>query len=523
MLKAPLTIGAGIFLIWLWVDRNAVRHMQSWMAWVNADPRRHRALAMGIIVIWTIFFCYLKAQQQKWFKTGLDLAIYASLAWHMVHGPLFYDSILDRNLLGHHFSPIFLVIGLLYRLYEDPMMLMVLQTIGLGAGAVALYLIAVRILGYTGWTIAALLLYLFHFYLHIAHHIEFHTSLLGIPILLWLLYFAERSARIPVLLCAALAMTVEEVVVMGVAAVGLYLAFFNRTLRAVGIVCAVVACLQFALVVGVVMPAINHEPGGHLLWSRYEHLGASFSEALENLLRHPVWALNQAFVQGNRWYYVLALVGSFGFLPVLAWRQALFAALPILLLLLNRNPSQYKLGFHYSAAALPLLYYSMVYGLAALRDLLTRYHTESQLRLRLAGSFTLVLLAANILQIPGYNLSRVDSGYVDLRRSALAKIPERVSVAASSALVTQLVNRDHICYVTWRPGELCFWGAPEYVILELGARRDPNLAPGDELRYVDSLVTDLGYTILHQGSDLVILHGHEKLGPEFAPAPSRYT
>jgi len=382
---------------------------------------------MGLIVTWTVFFCYVKASQQVWFKTGLDLAIYASLAWHMVHGPLFYDTILDRNLLGHHFSPIFLLIGSLYRLYEDPVTLMVLQTIGLGAGAVALYFIAVRVLGRTGWTLAALLLYLFHSYLHVAHHTEFHTSLLGIPILLGMLYFAERRARVAVLLCAALAMTVEEVVVTAVAGVGLYLALFDREMRGVGIACTVAASSYFAVVVGVVMPAINQEPGGHLLWGRYAHLGGSFSEALGNIIGHPMWALNQALLQDKKWYYVLALFGSLGFLPWLAWRQALFIAPPLLMLLLNNNPSQYKLGFHYSSAALPLLYYSMVYGMARMRDFVRRWLPEPQWRVHFAAVFMLALLEINIAQIPGYNLSRVDPDAVALRRSVLARIPERVT------------------------------------------------------------------------------------------------
>lgn len=518
IVKTPLIAIAAMILLWLLVDRRAGQRLASWSSRFDAtSPGTQRRLMLALIVAWTAFLCYLKVQRHVWLRTGFDLSIYTNVAWHMVHGPAFYDAMLDRNILGGHFSPIFLLIGVFYRLYEDPSTLMVIQSLGLGAGAVALYLIAVRQLGHSGWAVAVLLLYLSHSYLHIAHNTEFHTIMLGIPTLLWMLYFVDRGNRTMVLLLAVLALSIEEVLSAAVVGTGLYLAAFRPGMRIVGWLCAVTAAVYFILVIGVVMPAFNNEVGGHILWGRYAYLGASFGEALVNIAFHPLWALEMAFVKDSKWYYVLAFFGSLGFLPLLAWRQAWLTAPPLLMMLFNQNPTQYKLGFHYSAAALPLLYYALAYGMVTGREVLQQWAPSPPVHLRLACGIIALLVGFNVSQSPGYGLSRIDPEYVAKARGVLSAIPREASVAATGFLVAQLANRHLICWVQWEPNRLCKWGAPEFVILELAEKEDTRIQLARRYKYLESLVTGRGYAVVQWRNDWVILHGKERLGPEFAP------
>ncbi len=524
VVKVPLISLSIIALIWLLADRRAGHRLAIWSSQLEATrPETQRNLMLALIALWTAFLCYLKIQQHIWMKTGFDVAIYANVAWHMVHGPVFYDALFDRSILGGHFSPIYLVIGIFYRVYEHPVTLMVLQSVGLGAGAVALYLIAVRNLGYSVWAVAVLLLYLSHSYLHTAHHFEFHTNMFAIPTLLWMLYFVERDSRMMVVLFAILALSIEEVLPPAVLGVGLYLAAVRPHMRMVGVLCAVTAAVYFVVVVGVVMPAINQEPRGHMLWGRYAHLGSSFGEALANIALHPLWALNEALVTNSKWYYVLAFFGSLGFLPLLAWRQAWLPVLPLLLMLFNQNPSQYKLGFHYSATALPLLYYALVYGMKKAHELLQNQALAPETSLRLSSGILALLVGFNVSQSPGYDLTRVDSRYVAAASNALSVIPDRASVAGSGYVVAQLANRHLICKVAWEPGKLCKWGAPEFVILELGEKNNSKISLAHQSEYLESLLAHLGYTVVRRSDGIVVLQGKERLGPEFAPTPPDYS
>ena len=515
-------IAAGLALVWLLADRRAGRRLVQWSSGLGKEPAKHWTLACASIAAWTAFLCTLKIGQQAAIQTGFDLAIYANVAWHMVHGPWFYDAIFDRNILSGHFSPIYVLIGLIYRLSPHPATLMVVQSLGLGLGAVALYLIAVRVLGYSLWPFGALVLYFTHSYLHIAHAKDFHTNLLAIPILLWMLYCAERCRGALVVVLGALALTVEEGVPPAVAGVGLYLVACQPRLRVVGWICTVMAIAYFLVVTAVVMPAL-YKPGGHLLWDRYAHLGGSLKEAVINLLTHPLWAIQQAVMVNSKWYYLLAFFGSLGFVPLLAWREASLTALPLLAMILSQNPGQYKLGFHYSAAALPLLYYAFVYGLRIVRERLVMWIPVADTRSRVATAAVVLLAGFNVSQSPGYDLTRIDHAYVAAVRNALSAVPEGASVAATGALVPQLVNRHLVCYVKWLPGRLCEWGAPTFVVLDLGPRRFEEIPLPVRVQYLRSLIQELGYTAVHEQDGIVILEGRERLGPDFAPSAQERT
>ncbi len=518
--KLPLITLSVLFLTWLFVDRKAGERVSSWKAWwETASPRMHDHVILALIAVWTLFLCYLKIQQHRLFQTGFDLAIYGSVAWHMVHGPIFYGAIYDNNTLSGHFSPIYFLIGGWYWLWEDPIALLILQSLGLGAGGVALYRLALRQLGHGVWTGAILVLYGVHSYLHTAHSKDFHTSLLAIPVILWLFYFADSERKGMTALFVAIGLTIEESILPGLAGIGLYLAVFRPRMRKVGILCVVTAGITFLLATLVIMPAF-HEPGGLSQWDRYAHLGSSFREAVINMLSNPLWAVQQAVLADHKYYYVLALFGSLGFVPFLAWRQALMVLPPLVVMVLSQNPNQYQLGFHYSAPVLPFLYYAFVCGVVSLRINFKKIIPSPDLRERVVAGFFVFLFGLNVVQASGYDLKNMDQAYAEVARTVLADIPEGASVAGTGSLVPQLINRHRVCFVRWQPGKLCEWGAPEFVILDMSERR--RIRPSQEAkeRFVRSLMEDLGYTIVEEREGFIVFHGQERLGPEYRPTLS---
>jgi uncharacterized membrane protein len=527
IVKVPLIALAALLIVWLVADRRSGDRLADWSAKIQAaNPQAHRRFAFTLISLWTVFLCYLKVQQHICFQTGIDLAIYENVAWHITHGPIFYESFFNGNVLGAHFSPIHLMIGVVYRIYEDPTTLLVLQSVGLGAGGAALYLIAVRRLGYSVWPFAVLFLYCSHSYLHIAHARDFHTVMLAIPLLLWMMYFMETENRPLFLLFAALTLTVEEGVPPAVTVAGLYLVVCKPHMRAVGWVCAVGAGVYFVAVVGMVMPSLSTYVGV-LHWDRYANLGGSFKEALVNLATQPIWALGQAFISNGKWYYLLAFWGSLGFVPLLALKETLLTVLALLPMTLSGYSGQYKLGFHYSATALPFLYYAFVFGMRWALEHLHEGFQRSRAYLRTTIGILAVLVGFNVSQSPGYDLGHVDQTFVASAREVVSSIPKGASVATHGYLVPQLANRHLICFVQWEPGKLCAWGTPEYVILDLDERRyqnipmvaRQNIPTVARQRYMDVLVEKLQYQIVGRSGEIIVLRGPERLSSEFAPSP----
>jgi hypothetical protein len=137
--------------------------------------------------------------------------------------------------------------------------------------------------------------------------------------------------------------------------------------------------------------------------------------------------------------------------------------------------------------------------------------------------FIVALVGFNISQVPNYDLTKVDQAYVAAAREVLSGIPAEGSVAATGALVPQLVNRHLVCYVQWEPGRLCTWGAPEFVVLDLADERPSDVPLSVKRQYLSSLVDGLGYTVIDRQDGIITLQGPERLGPQFAPSPSTRT
>src|SRR5690348_10931534 len=104
--------------------------------------RQQRILGLCVGLSFTGFLIYLRVRQYFELETLYDMTVEANVAWHMVHGPWFFNSLDNDSFLGGHFSPVFVLIGLVYRWAEHPITLLVIQSLAFGAGALAVYYLA---------------------------------------------------------------------------------------------------------------------------------------------------------------------------------------------------------------------------------------------------------------------------------------------------------------------------------------------------------------------------------------------
>ncbi len=494
--------------VWVLASEGGLRHMSGLLARLDRlSLPRHRLLAWSLGALFASFLIQLGVRQYFELQTVWDMAAHANVAWHMVHGPWFFLSLDNRSLLGEHFSPVMLLVGLPYRVVEHPLTLLVIQSLSLGLGAVAVYYLTLLKCERKGIALLMIVLYMVNPYLHHCNAHDFHRVPLAIPTLLWLLVSIESNRLIPAIALSLLALSIEESIPPPLAGLGLFLAVFRPHWRAFGISLAALSTGYFFLVTKVLLPMFSPEQG-LVFWEKYANLGANFNEALLSILLNPAWAFWEALGRHNQFLYLLYFLIPVAFLPLLAWREACLLAVPLLIMFLSQYDGQYKLGFHYSAPALPFLFYSTVYGMARASNYVDAWETDSVARRKAVCVAALFLVALDVYRCPGYDIGKTDPQFAAAAFEIAQLVPADAGVATDLRFAPLLANRHRICVVGINPGTLCEffpWKShggfkrtdpgwvPEYVLIgkELAATTEQKL---EHVRvYAEWLMAALGY------------------------------
>lgn len=498
-----LFIAFGLSLL---VSKNAENRLVALLTRLNAfSHRQQRLLGWSIGIVFTLFLIYLRVRQYFELQTMFDMTVEANVAWHMVHGPWFFNSMDNDSFLGGHVSLLFFLLGAIYRWAEHPITLLVIHSLALGAGAVAVYMLGLKRSVGTTLALLAMLLYLFNPYVHQISAHDFHMSPLAIPAVLWMLFFIDSNQPWKAAGAAGLAFSAEESIVLPLASLGLYLLVFRRRWRMFGGFLALVSMAYFVLATKLIMPLFT--PGqGLFFWNRYANLGANLNEAVHNIVVHPLWAVQEALIHRHQYVYLLYFLIPVAFLPLFSMREMLLLIAPLAIMLLSQDPGMYKLGFHYSALALPYLFYGVVWGLAKLAGHPAWERMwRTQRKSLLAG--ICFLLALNTYRSPGYDLGKTDPNFASSAFELASLIPPDASVATDLRFGPLLANRHRICRASPFPGEVCSWELqslsdenwtkplwePQYVLIGLEPDKLTAQAVLVHDRYVNWLVGMKGY------------------------------
>jgi uncharacterized membrane protein len=338
------------------------------------------------------YFCwYTFRSNDLYMMRGWDIGIYDQSVWNTIHGRWFRSTSEEgwNNLLADHVEPILLPISLLYFIWADPKMLLLVQTVGLALGALPVYWLAHDGLqaalrrrsppgtvweagtlpsgACSGWLVelAAVtfaLAYLLQPALHSANAFEFHPSVLAVPFLLSALHFMRQRRPVPFLIFILLAMSTKEVLPLTTFAVGVYVLLIRREWK-LGVITLGVSALWFVLAVFVVVPHFNATgQSKYFNWS-YAWLGASGAQILVQVLTHPglVW---QRLASVTTPPYLAGLLGPLGYVSVLGLPVVLLAGPALVLNALSNASPQYSLGsyFHYAVAIVPFIVVAAIDG-----------------------------------------------------------------------------------------------------------------------------------------------------------------
>jgi uncharacterized membrane protein len=373
----------------------------------RTDRARRIALILlaGLILAYAVFFGLLTVRKHNAFQTtAFDLGNVDQAVWNTRHGrPLAMTNIEGlTNRLGTHVEPILLPISLLYVVWSDPRLLLLLQSLVVALGAWPVYLIGRHVLHdihpmspgvQYGIPLLFALVYLLFPALQSANTFDFHAVTLAPTFFLFAFYFLETERWGGYALFGILTMSCKEDMPLLVMMLGLY-ALLVRRRWVVGLATMAVAGGWFLVAVGWIMPYFDTR-GVSPLANRYAYLGDSPLEIALTVLTRPGLVLEHLSTAENL-AYLRDLLAPLAFLSLLAPQVLVLGLLPLLINLLSTEGTMQQLeGFHYAAPLVAPVVVAAIYGVAWLIRRFPRFRV-------LPVAVAMVVLAASLLYHYGH-------------------------------------------------------------------------------------------------------------------------
>ncbi len=421
-----------VMLAWLWwlnkkgykwregrVYRLAAWIWKKWESILGKHPRLFLLyFSFFIGGIWALASC-----RRHWnFNSGAaDLGIFTNAIWHWSSGLGYICSVKDgMNLLADHQSYIFMLFGPIYRLFPQPELLLVVQGCALALGGGALFFLA-RAKGVAPKLCALLpLLYWAYAPTRNANAFDFHPEVLLLPLSLGFLWSIETSWRggkflAPFFFVLALGAKESAAPVF----VGIALVLFLHRRRALALLLAAVSLTLFYINLKIV-PGLF---GAHYAYS--DVYGGGPRILITNLFHF------------SRLKFLWGTLSPFAFLPLLS-PVTFISALPgYAMLFFTGGDQRLSLGFHYSIEPSVGIFWALCAAL-----------TSGWVKARERKVFW-ILLIASLLCFGRSELFSIRRNAPDPHKEWLAdvilpRMNPSASIAASSALVPHLANRDWI-------------------------------------------------------------------------------
>jgi uncharacterized membrane protein len=247
-----------------------------------------RVLAWMIGVSTLILFICSSLRHALFQSGAYDLGIFDQAVYLISQSKAPISSFLGFHILGDHAALIFYPLALLYKIYPDVHWLLAVQAVSLGLGGWLTWSLGDRAGLKQSQALAIAGVYLLYPLVFNVNLFDFHPEVLAIPALLGAILAARIGkigwfclAIITVLACKA-------VLALTVAAMGVWLLIYEKK-RLYGAIALFSGIVWFIIATGQIIPFFGGDAASvarHL--HRYDYLGNSVSEIVQNLLFKPV-------------------------------------------------------------------------------------------------------------------------------------------------------------------------------------------------------------------------------------------
>lgn len=348
--------------------RQGTKLARAWLDALDRSPGLALWSAAGVVGAVFLFVSFWRHWAFE--SHGYDLGIFTNAIWNLTQGNGYVSSVKGGiNLFSDHQSPLFWALAPLFRVIPRPETLLFAQAFGLAAGGPALFYLGRARLGREHWAPAALpWLYWFYLPLRNANAFDFHPEVFMLPLFLWTFVGFEserRWGRALGLVALVAAFGAKESA--GVVAVGIGIAWAlsggasSRHSRWFGAALAAAGAALFSYDV-MVVPRILGSDYAYLGF--YKRFGEGIGDVLIAPLTQPGYFLSQ-LIDRERLNFLFWTLAPLGFLPLFAWRAAVAALPPYLMLFLTEGDQRVRIIFHYGIEPGSALFWALPIGLAA--------------------------------------------------------------------------------------------------------------------------------------------------------------
>ncbi len=451
------------------------------------------------ITIYAFYFSVTSFLRYVNFYTGrFDLGNMDQTIWNTIHGRIFQltnpdgTNIISR--LAFHADFMLVFLSPLYYIWQDPRMLLLIQTLALASGALFVYLIALSLLKQKSLSLIFAIAYLINPAIDHANLFDFHAITLAVPLFLAAWYFMMKRRFIVVIILLLLAGTTKEEVWLISGMFGLL--FIVKKQKLWG---ALLSIFSFSLFYFLFFKAIPLAHGGkHFALSYYSDFGTTPGGIIKNIFLSPIKILSLVFQHGRLWY-LFELFFPFAFLSLFSPLFLLFAGPDLAVSLLSQNNQLHNIYFHYASITIPFIFLSALYGTAFL---MKKFPKLSHFTLGLLLLITSISAAYWYGPLPGaktmdhemYTRQLLYRQEVD---DFLQTIPRRYSVAATNNVGSHLSHRQRIYTIPLGMDE-----ADVIVFLLNDQFAQPSLEAQKE--FVQTLSQDPHYLLVYEYQDFVL-------------------
>jgi uncharacterized membrane protein len=386
----------------------------------------------------SLFICSMLRHNMM--RSGaFDLGFFDQAVYLISQGKTPISSLHGFHVIADHASLILYPLALFYLIWADPHMLLIIQALALAGGAWPVFRLGKHAglsdrlaLGIAGS-------YLMFPLVLTSNLFDFHPDVLVVPALLWAVLAAREDRKVLFVTSVVVALLCKEVIGLTVAAMGLWLFFFERR-RFHGAFATIAGLAWFVIAVKLVIPAFGdgRNPSGV---GYYAYLGSSLGEIIRNFAIHPGLWLARVFSVDAAKYLLMLLV------PV-AWGlhyrtlTPLLAAMPAVVLnILSEVAAQRSPFYQYSLPVVPFIFVAVIMAVSSGRAWVASA--------RGIIAWSVAMLALGVIARSGKisSAQAFDLATVQHTRAAVRQIEPDAKVLTTFETVPHLSRREVVQYV----------------------------------------------------------------------------
>lgn len=412
--------------------------------WVSDHP--HEVILFGLFLIYVAYFTITSFLRYDNFYTGrFDLGNMAQTVWNTYHGRIFIltnpNGTDPISRLAFHADFILILLAPFYFLWSDPKILLLIQSIVVGAGSFFVFLIAKDILKNKNLALLFSFIFLIDPGIERANLYDFHPVTLVIFFLLGAFYFYLKKKYLYFSLFAILAAITKEEIWLITALFGIFIFLFQKK-RVLGASVLLVSLSSFGILIWYLIPQTLGAQ--HFALSYYSEFGDSPMEIIKTIIFSPLKTIG-TILAPDRLNYLSQLFLPVGFLSILSPLFLVFCIPDLLINLLSNNSQLHQIYYQYTAPINPFIFIAAIMGISFLKKI-TKFPNLF---------FIIYLLVISLVSaylfgpLPGAIESNLDM-YTrqlddrDLIEKYLSRIPKHLSVAATNNLGSHLSQRQRI-------------------------------------------------------------------------------